>query len=131
MLVTGANGFTGAEVVNCLIARGVQVRGWVRETSDLTRLEGLPITLFKGTLGKNTQSAEEMLANALEEVDWVIHTAAYVDLGIVNEKAMHEANVHGTHALLEACVKAGVKRFVHCSTIGVFGDTSGEVADET
>jgi len=125
-LVTGANGFTGAHVVRALLQRQYEVRGYVRASSDLQRLTGLDIALFKGDI-----TEQESLRAALSGVDTVFHTAAYVDLGIVNQQEMHRVNTEGTRLLLEASLAAGVKRFVYCSTIGVFGDTQGAVVNES
>ncbi len=125
-LITGANGFTGSHVCKALSRRSHAVRGFVRETSNLHRLDGLDIPLVKGDITNRAA-----LKQALQDIDTVIHTAAYVDLGIVNETEMNRVNVEGTLALLETAVEAGVRRFVHCSTIGVFGDTQGQVVDES
>ncbi len=125
-LVTGANGFSGSHVVRALLRRGHAVRGLVRPTSDLRRLNGLDFPLVKGDI-----TDRHVLGQACEGVETVIHTAAYVELGIVDAAEMDRVNVEGTRAILDAAVAAGVSRFVHCSTIGVLGDTSGEIVDET
>ncbi len=125
-LVTGANGFTGAHVVRALLQRGRLVRGLVRASSDRTRLDGLAVALAQGDL-----TNPESLQAALIGVETVIHTAAYVDLGIVNVREMERANLEGSRTLLKSAVAAGVKRFVHCSTIGVLGHTGDTVVDET
>lgn len=44
---------------------------------------------------------------------------------------MFEANVRGTERVLDAAIEAGVARTVYVSTIGAFGNTRGEVVDET
>jgi nucleoside-diphosphate-sugar epimerase len=64
-------------------------------------------------------------------VDVVFHTAAYVELGIVDAAKMEQVNVEGTRAVLEAAEAAGISKLVYCSTIGIYGDTQGQVIDET
>jgi nucleoside-diphosphate-sugar epimerase len=64
-------------------------------------------------------------------VDTVFHTAAYVELGLVNEPEMERVNVEGTRAVLEVAQKSGVSKVVYCSTIGIYGDTGGKVVNET
>jgi dihydroflavonol-4-reductase len=125
--VTGANGFTGSHLVKLLLQRGIAVTGLVRRTSDLSRLTGLPIELVYGELGDRA-----LLQSAIADVDYVFHTAAYVELGLVDAVAMERVNVQGTHTLLEAAAAAkNLTKFVHCSTIGIFGDTQGRQIDET
>ncbi len=125
-LVTGANGFTGAHVVRALLRRGRSVRGLVRATSDRTRLDGMSVPLAHADL-----TDRDSVQAALSRVETVIHTAAAVGLGVVNVRDMERTNVDGTRTLLEAAVAAGVRRFVHCSTIGVLGHTGDAVVDET
>ncbi len=125
VLVTGANGFTGSHVVKALLQRGYKVRGYVRAFSNMQRLDGLDIPIVRGDI-----TNRDALKQALQNIDMVIHTAAYVDLGIVDEQEMSRVNVEGTRTLLELASEAGIKRFVHCSTIGIFGDTQGNVVNE-
>lgn len=75
-LVTGSNGFVGARVVERLLARGADVRAFVRPGSDLSRLEALrdpkrPFEIFRGSLASPDQAAE-----ALAGVRVVYHLAA-------------------------------------------------------
>lgn len=126
VLVTGANGFTGSHLVKELEKRGDEVIGLVRKTSNLQRLQGGQVKLVYGDI-----TDRKALADAIASVDWVFHTAAYVELGLVNAAQMEKVNVEGTRAVLEAAKAAGVQKFVYCSTIGVFGDTKGEVVNET
>jgi nucleoside-diphosphate-sugar epimerase len=67
----------------------------------------------------------------MQGVDTVFHTAAYVELGVVDEAKMQQVNVEGTRAVMQAAQQAGVSKVVYCSTIGVYGDTQGRVIDET
>jgi nucleoside-diphosphate-sugar epimerase len=67
----------------------------------------------------------------MQGVDVVFHTAAYVELGIVNAGEMTRINVEGTRSVVEAARQAGVAKLVYCSTIGIFGDTRGRTIDET
>jgi nucleoside-diphosphate-sugar epimerase len=60
----------------------------------------------------------------------VYHIAALFRPENVTRKEMWENNVQGTKNMLDAAVKAGVRRFVHCSTIGVHGDIKNPPANE-
>jgi nucleoside-diphosphate-sugar epimerase len=125
-LVTGANGFTGSHLVKALERRGDAVVGLVRKSSNIDRLSGCNVQLVYGDI-----TDRDALKTAISGVDWVFHTAAYVELGLVNAAEMERVNVQGTRAVMEVAEAAGVSKVVYCSTIGVFGDTQGRVADET
>jgi nucleoside-diphosphate-sugar epimerase len=126
VLVTGANGFTGSHLVKALQQRGDVVVGLVRQSSHLDRLSGCNVQLVYGDI-----SDREALKTAMTGVDWVFHTAAYVELGLVDAAKMERVNVAGTRAVMEVAQAAAVSKVVYCSTIGVFGDTQGQVVDET
>jgi dihydroflavonol-4-reductase len=125
-LVTGANGFTGSHLVKALIQRGATVVAYVRPSSQLDRLSELPITYAYGDI-----TDRAALTSAMKGIDTVFHTAAYVELGLVDAAAMEQVNFQGTQAVLAAAKTAQVSKMVYCSTIGVFGDTQGQVVDET
>ncbi|NEP16864.1 MAG: NAD-dependent epimerase/dehydratase family protein [Leptolyngbya sp. SIO4C1] len=128
-LVTGASGFTGSHLVKALQQRGDKVVALVRRTSSLARLTGAEPELVYGDI-----TDPQALAQAMQGVDVVFHIAAYVDLGIVNEAEMARVNVEGTRAVLDTAIAVAPDsppKLVYCSTIGVFGDTQGQVVDET
>jgi len=125
-LVTGANGFTGSHLVQALEQRGDRVVGLVRKSSNLARLANSNLQLIYGDI-----TDRDALRSAMNQVDTVFHTAAYVELGLVDEAEMERVNVQGTRAVLEVAQAVGVSKVIYCSTIGVFGDTQGKVIDET
>lgn len=124
--VTGANGFTGSHLVKLLQQQGHSVKGLVRSSSNLSRLENSQVELVKGDI-----TDTEALRKGMEGVDTVFHTAAYVELGLVDEAQMEQVNVEGTRAVLEVAKEMNISKIVYCSTIGIFGDTQGEAIDET
>jgi nucleoside-diphosphate-sugar epimerase len=124
-LVTGANGFTGSHLVKVLANNGDRVVGLVRKSSNIDRLANCNVELVYGDI---TDVAA--LQQAMTEVDVVFHTAAYVELGIVNEKEMERVNVAGTRTVLEVAKACSVGKIVYCSTIGIFGDTGGQAINE-
>lgn len=124
--VTGANGFTGSHLIKRLLKEGYEVTGLVRSSSNLSRLANCDVKLVYGDV-----SDRSILKEGIAGVDTVFHTAAYVELGLVDERKMERANVEGTQAVMETARDAGVAKVVYCSTIGVFGDTQGKVIDES
>ncbi|RCJ41216.1 epimerase [Nostoc minutum NIES-26] len=125
-LVTGANGFTGSHLVKALQKQGTTVIGLVRKSSNLARLSDRNVQLIYGDI-----TDRDALRTAMTGVDTVFHTAAYVELGIVDELEMERVNVEGTRAVLEVAQAVGVSKLVYCSTIGIFGDTKGQLINET
>src|SRR5436190_20607794 len=69
----------------------------------------------------------------MQGADAVIHGAAMYEIGLNRKQraAMHEANVRGTAHVLSTARAAGIPRTVYISTIAVFGNTRGQVVDET
>jgi len=111
-LVTGASGFLGSHVARLLAARGDKVLALVRPSSDLRSLRGLAVEPVTGDL-RDTAS----LARALAGVDTVFHVAADYRLWAANPGEIYESNVGGTRNLLQATRRAGVKKFVHTSSV--------------
>jgi nucleoside-diphosphate-sugar epimerase len=125
-LVTGASGFTGSHLVKTLLNQGDSVVGLVRSSSNVSRLQGYAIDYVYGDI-----TDRMALRQAMAGVDVVFHTAAYVELGLVNAAEMARVNVEGTRAVLEVAQELQIPKLVYCSTIGIFGDTQGKVIDET
>ncbi|HEY3182817.1 MAG TPA: NAD-dependent epimerase/dehydratase family protein [Gaiellaceae bacterium] len=123
--VTGGTGFVGRRLVALLRARGDVVVALVRSPA---RAEGLDAELVEGDL-----SSRERLSAAMAGADAVFHLAADYRIGIPPREraAMHEANVRGTENVLDAARDAGVARTVYVSTVNAFGNTRGEIVDET
>lgn len=115
ILVTGASGFIGGHVCEALAKTGARVRAMVRKSSKIGQLSGVDLEICHADL-----SDAESLRRACEGVDMVVHTAATV--GSFGEwEHFYEVGVLGTERLLDACVARGVDRFVHVSSIAVYG----------
>ena len=128
--VTGATGLLGNNLVRDLIADGWRVRALVR-SPDKARQQfaGLEVEIVQGDM-LNVSG----FAVALAGVDTVFHTAAYFRdsyKGGRHWDALYAANVEGTRHLLDRAYAAGVRRFVHTSSIAVLRGARGAVIDET
>ncbi len=125
--VTGATGFIGSRLAKKLRARGDQVVALVRSREKAKDLEQLGCELVEGDL-----SSKEAIRRGMEGCDAVFHSAAVYKVGIPKSEraAMKETNVGGTENVLDAAVDAGVQRILYVSTVGVFGNTNGNVVDE-
>jgi dihydroflavonol-4-reductase len=129
-LVTGATGLLGNNLVRELLADGWRVRALVRSPEKAKRqLAGLSVEIVGGDMLN-----VPMFADALRGVDVIFHTAAYFRdayKGGRHQDALGRTNVEGTRALLEHAYGAGVRRFVHTSSVAVLYGAPGQVIDET
>ncbi len=110
VLITGANGHIGANLVRALIQKGQPVRCLVHEKSNA--LEGLPIEKVHGDIRD-----AESLRRALEGVELVYHLAGYISISMNGWEHCKEINITGTRNIVEACLQNGVRRLVHFSSI--------------
>ena len=106
VLVTGAGGFVGSHAVRHL-SRDMEVIAATRDGRDGTR--------------RLDVRDEAGLRSGLAGVAAVVHCA-------VGDRAV---TVDGTTALLAAAAQAGVRRFVHISSVAVYGGATGEVSEAT
>lgn len=125
VLVTGATGFTGSHLCRRLIEEGYQVRAFIRSQRNMNDLIGKGIEIVTGDL-RNYSDVKK----AVDEVDIVYHiAAAYRQEGIA-PREFSDTNVLGTKHMVDASISSGVKRFIHCSTVGVHGDIKNPPASE-
>lgn len=126
--VTGATGFIGGHLARKLKERGDEVVALVRSPEKAGSLRDQGCELVEGDL-----SDESAIRSAVQGSDAVFHVAAMYKVGIPADQrpAMWEANVRGTERVLGAAVDEGVRRIVYVSTVNAFGNTRGEVVDET
>lgn len=74
---------------------------------------------------------DRSLDEATKGIDIVYHIAAAYRIEFADQRKFWEVNAEGTRRLLDASVRAGVRRFVHCSTVGVHGEIAHPPANET
>ena len=117
--VTGATGFVGSELVSQLSTAGHELKCWHRPSSDLSRLDDLSIQWVPGELGDGSSAAE-----LVQGCDAVVHSGLWRS-GMsfqANESNVVEyarVNILGSLELIEAAMKAEVKKFVFVSTCAV------------
>ena len=114
-LVTGSTGFIGSHLCRALIEQGWQVRAFHRPTSLLKVLEELEV---EHALGDLTQP--ETLQTAMKDVEVVFHAAAFMG-GSDQPGKQYAVTVEGTRAVMQAALKAGVRRVVHTSSVAALG----------
>ncbi len=127
-IITGATGLVGSHIAEQLCARGEAVRALVRAGSDTQFLQTLPVEIVAADL-HNIQPD----APALENAGTVYHCAAFVgDWGTWQQ--FYNGTVEVTRELVAACRATGAGRFVHVSSISVFGnppESSGQISEDS
>ncbi len=122
VLVSGAGGFLGRQVVERLLTDGHRVRAIIRPTAKA------PVWPPNVEIYKADLRVAKSLPDAFDSVDAVIHLAAATSGG---EDQQFASTVVGTENLLNAMAQTSVKRLIHVSSLVVYDWSSAKaVMDE-
>lgn len=123
ILITGASGFIGTRTATRLyLDHGNIARCLVKNFNKVARLSNFPTEVVVGDV-LDYDSLEKVTA----DVDVVIHCA----YGNTPDDALNtKINTLGTENIIKASLKNGVKRFIHLSTIEVYGKDQPSIVDE-
>ena len=125
VLVTGATGFIGQALTRRLLATGERVRVLVRQPERIAEA-GLPVQeVYEGDI-TDPDAVERAVAGA---------SLVYAIAGTFREPSLsderyREVNVAAVRHMMGAARKHGVRRVVHCSTVGIHGNVTGAPANE-
>lgn len=128
VLVTGAGGFLGRHVVDALLQDGHRVRALMHASAPPSEWDETPgIDIVSGDLGD-----DDSIKHAMLDVETIVHCAARVARRGTREDFFRD-NVAGTTRLLKAAQAGGVERFIHVSSIGIYGGSEGStpISEET
>jgi dihydroflavonol-4-reductase len=110
VVVTGASGHVGANLIRTLLSQGRSVRALVHV--DRRALKGLDVEIVEGDI-RDPNS----LYATFKGAEVVYHLAANISLMMSDWQRLREVNVVGTRNVVDACIRCGVKRLVHMSSI--------------
>ena len=118
ILITGATGLVGSATARRFLADGHRVSALHRPDSDRSLLQDVVdrIDWIEGDI-LDILSLEK----ALEKVDHVVHAAAVVSFTPRDEAAMVKVNVEGTSNVVNACLKRGIRKLCHVSSVAALG----------
>ena len=108
--ITGASGHVGANLIRLLQPTGHNIK--VLSHKDTRALQVSGMEIVKGDVLKR-----ETLTTFCTNLDVVFHLAAHISIGGNNYDTVYAINVDGTKNVMEAAKQAGVKRFIHFSSI--------------
>lgn len=124
-VVTGATGFTGGHLARALVRRGRTVRALVRDPVRAHHLEADGIELVAGDIRDGSA-----IERAVRGADVVYNIAAIYRHAGTSAAVYRAVNATAAEQVVEAAGRAGVRRVVHCSTVGVHGDVEHPPANE-
>jgi dihydroflavonol-4-reductase len=110
VVVTGAAGHVGANLVRMLLDRGQHVRALVHR--DQRALDGLDVQI----VAADVQDPDSLL-RAFAGAELVYHAAGYISISTDEWPRLEAVNILGTRNVVEACLQRGVRRLVHFNSI--------------
>ena len=116
VLVTGATGFLGRQLLDHLLERGEKIRVLTTSTPDW--IHKLDVEIIEGSI-----TSPEIVAVAVEGVQQIYHLAGRVSRNDEEKRAMYSVNIDGTRILCEAAKKVRVRRIVMASSSGTIAIT--------
>jgi dihydroflavonol-4-reductase len=127
ILITGATGLLGNNLVRMALEDGHEVVALIRQATTPISLSGLSVEVHLGDIGDATS-----LRRAAKGVDAILHSAAFIHIGWTKLEESIEANVDGTRNVAEAAMENDAK-LIHISTVNTLaiGDREGTAHEET
>ncbi|MEK6250259.1 MAG: NAD-dependent epimerase/dehydratase family protein [Planctomycetales bacterium] len=115
MLVTGATGLLGNNIVRLLLARGEKVRVLVRNSYDRRTLDGLDVEIIEGDI---RDTAKVQLA--CQGMQVIIHAAGWVQIGRTGMSEARAVNIEGSANVATSARQVGA-RMIHVSSMSAMG----------
>jgi dihydroflavonol-4-reductase len=126
VFVTGGTGYVGRYVVKKLLNRGYDVYALTRSEEGAADLAALGAKVVYGDITDMASMREAMRGS-----DVVFHIAGWYEVGSPEWMNAEAINVGGTRKVLRLAHELGIPKIIYTSTVAVFGDTHGELVDES
>jgi nucleoside-diphosphate-sugar epimerase len=130
VLITGGTGFIGSRLALKWLEKGDAVTVLGRENTAAEAANKRSLEEHGAKVGLVSVTDRAQVVAFMQGQDLVYHLAAAQHEANVPDQHFWDVNVTGTQHILEASHHAGVKRFIHASTIGIYGRGSAGLLDE-
>jgi nucleoside-diphosphate-sugar epimerase len=139
ILVTGSTGLIGSHLLLFLTRKDLRVRAMYHHKNHIKKTENL-FRLYSAEPEKLLHLIDWVKADItditslpeiMEDISHVYHTAALVSFNPKDKKRLHLTNVDGTANMLQAAMDAGVKKFLHFSSIASLGGYEQPITEKT
>ena len=120
ILVTGATGFLGSELIRQLLLKGEKVRAIKRNSSKIPEI-------LKHEVAIEWHTADILdyfeLKEAMEGISRVYHCAAFISFKPADKNEMRRVNIEGTVNILNLCMEQNIGKFLHVSSVAAIGNS--------
>lgn len=116
VLITGANGFLGANLTRELYRMGFDIRVLIRPSADVKGIADIPCDIFYGCIDNN-----EDVMEAVKGCDIVIHAACITEQWGISFAEYERTNFTATRYITAACLAHQVQKFIYVSTANTMG----------
>ncbi len=118
IFITGGTGFIGGHLLKMLSSKGHRIFCLVRNRQKAEIMRKGGITPIFGDIRD-----DNFIKQMPEGLDLVCHLAGILGKWGISNKIYEDIHIRGTENLLRACVELNIRRFIHCSSVGVLGPT--------
>lgn len=123
--VTGGSGFIGRHLIRQLVDKGYEVHALARSAESMAMVRSLGALPVPGDIHD-----VESMRPAMQGSDVLFHAAAWFKFGGPDGINAEVTNVSGTRKVLRLAHDLGIPKIIYVSSIAVFGNTKGHLADE-
>ncbi len=127
ILLTGGSGLLGNNILRRLVRSGADVTTLTRQSNSIPAFADVNVRVLQGDI-----SDKEIVRQAVDRADVVIHSAAHIHMGWKQRREAMEINQSGTENLVQAAIEYQ-KPMIHVSTVNVLamGQKDVPASEET